>query len=300
MELRVLRYFLAIAEEGNITKAAEALHITQPTLSRQLAELEDELGTTLFIRKTRSTSLTEDGRLLRRRAQEMLALHDKAIMEIKKSGEELSGEVFIACGDLKIVSRVTDCISAFRQSFPKVRFTLRTANADDIKDSMARGLTDIGILLDPVNVEDFSYVRSRRQEHFVAALNVNSPLAEKQVITPEDLVGVPLILPVRKDVRAEVLSWFGKQSGNIDEAISCDLPSTMMTLVMSGAGVCLSIYGSMANWDDKAICVKPLKPELSVGSVIAWRKSNTQSRCVSAFLDYLLSFFQMDENDKEA
>ena len=155
MEIRVLRYFLTVVREENITKAAEVLHITQPTLSRQIAQMEEEMGVRLFDRGTRKISLTNEGMLLRRRAEEILELVDKTEKELTEQDETIAGTVSIGCGDLAAVRRLPDLFRSFQERYPAVTFGLYTAAADHIRDRMDRGLTDIGMLLEPINLEKY-------------------------------------------------------------------------------------------------------------------------------------------------
>ena len=166
MEIRLLRYFLTVAREESITKAAEALHITQPTLSRQMAQMEEEMGVKLFHRGTRKISLTSEGLLLRRRGEEILELVDKTERELAKQDETVEGMVSVGCGDLTAVQILPDLFRSFHERYPAVTFDLYTATADDVKDRMDRGLTVLGLLLEPVSIETVSYTHLQRQRHY--------------------------------------------------------------------------------------------------------------------------------------
>ena len=144
MELRVLNYFLAIAREENFTRAAEQLHVTQPTLSRQIADLETELGVKLFVRSNHNITLTEDGMLLKRRAQEILSLADRTKRDFLHKAEKLEGTITIGSGEFLSTDVLADCVAAFREKYPLVRYELFSGNADNIKDGIERGLPDIG------------------------------------------------------------------------------------------------------------------------------------------------------------
>ena len=166
MEIRVLRYFLMVAREENITKAAELLHITQPTLSRQLMQLEDELGTKLFKRSNHSIRLTEDGMLLKRRAQELVQLADKTEMEFKRGEEVVSGNIAVGSGETNSVRELADIIGRFQKRYPLVQYDLYTANADDIKDRLDKGILDIGLLTEPVDIGKYNFIRLKRKERW--------------------------------------------------------------------------------------------------------------------------------------
>lgn len=207
MEVRVLRYFLTVVREESITKAAEVLHITQPTLSRQLAQLEGELGVTLFSRGTRKISLTSEGMLLKRRAEEILELVDKTEQEMARQEELVEGTVAVGCGDLLAVQTLGELIRSFIQKYPRVTFDLYTATADHIKERMDRGVTDIGLLLEPVEMDKYEHIRLNRKESWGVAMRPDDPLAGKEKIRPEDLKGRPLILPRRLSLQSELASW---------------------------------------------------------------------------------------------
>ena len=201
MEIRVLRYFLTVVREESITRAAEVLHITQPTLSRQLAQMEEQMGVKLFVRGTRKITLTNEGVLLRRRAEEILELVDKTEKELTEQEGEVEGVVAIGCGDVKSVQKLPELIRTFHDKYPLVTFDLYTSTADYIKERMDHGLTDIGLLLEPVDLGKYDFIRLAVEEKCVVSMHPDAPLAAKEYITPEDLVGVPLIMPRRLSVQ---------------------------------------------------------------------------------------------------
>lgn len=192
MELRVLKYFLMVAREENITKAANLLHITQPTLSRQLMQLEDELGVKLFRRSNHSIILTDDGMLLKRRAKEIVALADKTAQEFLHKEEELTGEISIGCGETRNMTFVSEQIALFRKKYPFVQFNIYSANADDIKERMEKGLIDIGLLMEPVDISKYEFVRMPQKEQWGIIVPADNPLNNKKFVTPEDLVNIPI------------------------------------------------------------------------------------------------------------
>ena len=209
MEIRVLRYFLAVVQEEGINKAAEVLHVTQPTLSRQLSQLEEELGVKLFNRGARKITLTNEGILLRRRAEEILSLVDKTEQELVEQEKEVEGRINIGSGELAAVQLLPELISSFREKYPLVTYDLLTANADVVKEQMEKGLIDIGILMEPIDKDKFDFIRLKQKERWVVVMRPDDPLAEKEFVTAADLKGLPLILPRRMNVRNELMSWFG-------------------------------------------------------------------------------------------
>ena len=179
MELRVLQYFLVVAREENITKAASLLHITQPTLSRQLIQMEEELGVKLFRRGKHNILLTEDGMLLRRRAQEIVDLAEKTVKELGHGEEAVSGEISIGCGETKNMKLLSEMIASFQKKYPDVSFHIYTAIADDVKERLEQGILDMGLLLEPVEISRYQYVRMPLKEKWQVLMRRDSPLAEK-------------------------------------------------------------------------------------------------------------------------
>lgn len=291
MEIRVLRYFLTVVREESITKAADVLHITQPTLSRQLAQMEDEMGVKLFDRGTRKIVLTNEGLLLRRRAEEILELVDKTEREVTEQEEAVEGTVSIGCGDLGAVQMLPELFQSFNERYPAVAFDLYTATADHVRDQMERGLIDVGLLLEPVNMEKYDFIRLNQKEQWVVSMHPDSPLAQKAAITPEDLKGVPLILPRRLNVRSELASWFGDDFDKLNVRFTCNLPSSGAVMVSRNLACALTIKGSLSFWDQEKITFRPLNPELSASSVLAWKRQQPFGLAASKFIEHLKRTF---------
>ena len=286
MEIRVLRYFLAVAQEEGITRAAELLHITQPTLSRQIAQLEEEMGVPLFDRGTRKLVLTSEGLLLRRRAEEILELVDKTEREVTGQGEQIAGTVSVGCGDLDAVQVLPELFRGFRARYPAVNFELYTATADHIKERMERGLTDVGLLLEPVDMEQYDYIRLTRGEEWVVLLPPESPLAKLEQITPRDLRGVPLILPRRLSVQSELARWFGEEYEHLNVVLTSNLTSNSAVMSHCGLACAVAIRGSISFWDPARILCRPLFPTLKATSVLAWRRKQPFGAAAGRFIQY--------------
>ena len=284
MELRVLRYFLMVAREENITRAAGLLHVTQPTLSRQLIQLEEELGVKLFHRNKYRITLTEEGLLLKQRAQEIVALSDKAKQELTKSEGTLSGEIAIGCAEARSFSVLAEQIVAFRKLYPRVRFRIYSATADDVKDRMENGLLDMGLLMEPVDIGRYAFIRMPVRERYGVLVRRDSPLAEKESVRPEDLVGMPLMFGSREGVREEIAGWLGEQFDRMEVAVRYNLIRNGADLVEHGAGVALTI--DQANIGENLRFI-PLSPVLELGSVLAWKNLRTFPPAVRGFIDHL-------------
>jgi len=288
MELRVLQYFLAAAREENITKAAAFLHITQPTLSRQLMQMEEELGVKLFRRGKHNILLTEDGMLLRRRAQEIVDLAEKTAKELKHGEETVSGEISIGCGETQNMKPLSEMIASFRQKYPDVSFNIYTAIADDVKERLENGLLDMGLLLEPVEIGRYHYVRMPLRENWQVLLRRDMELAEKQKITPDDLAGVPLIIARRQSVRNVLENWFGYDKEKLHIVSTCNLSHyNQSIMVESGIGVALVMEFS-CNQD--TLCLRPLDPEIESGCVLVWKKNLTHSLAMQRFIEYMKEY----------
>lgn len=294
MDIRFLRYFLAIVQEENISKAAEYLHVTQPTLSRQIAQVEEEMGIKLFERGTRKITLTNEGRLLRRRAEKILELMDKTEQELASQTTELEGVVSIGCGDLGAVEFLPDLIRPFQEKYPRVCFELYTATAEHVKERMDRGVTDIGLLLGPVNQEKYEIVQVPFPEEWMVAMPADSLLAHKEAISPEDLQDLPLILPQRIHEDNSLARWFGKNYSQLRVLFTSNLPSTGLVMVCRGLAYSLIIKGSVAYWDSEKIVCRPLVPKISVSSFLAWRREQPFSPAVEKFLQQIKDTFSND------
>lgn len=294
MELRVLRYFLVVVQEENITRAAEMLHITQPTLSRQLSALEEELGVKLMDRGGRRVTLTDEGMLLRRRAEEMVALADKTEQEFANQNVALEGRISIGSGEIAAVSTLARCCEAFHAQYPLVTFDLLTAGADGVKEQMDKGLLDIGLLLEPIDIDRYDYIRMNEREEWVALMRPDAPLAEKDSVTAADLASQPLIMPRRLSVQSEVVNWFGSDYSRLNVLFTSNLSTNASMMVRQGLGYAIVIGGSMPFCDEREIVCRPLSPTLSATSVLAWRRQQPFSLATTKFIAFAKCFLSME------
>lgn len=287
MDIRVLKYFLAVAREENITKAAEMLHITQPTLSRQLSKLEDDFGIQLFLRGKNGITLTDEGLLLRRRAEEIVELAEKTERELAAHEETIAGEITIGSGELAAVRLLPPLFKSFKEKYPNVTFDMYTGNADQIKQRLDNGLTDIGILLEPVEIEKYNFIRFSVRERWVVAMRADDPLAKNKNITINDLVSLPLIFVKRQSIRNELESWFREYIDDINIVATSNMSTNALILVEQGFGYALVVEGSLPFLDNSKICYRPLSPERTTTSVLAWKKNQPFSPAVKRFLDHV-------------
>lgn len=290
MDLRVLRYFLLVAKEQSFTKAAKQLNITQPTLSRQLAALEEDLGAKLFDRGGQSVTLTNEGLLLKRRALEMVDLEEKILSEFQGDSESVEGKIVIGCGEFLAVETLAKICKQFREKYPLVQFVLHTGTADSILERMGKGLVDIGLFLEPVNTEGLDYIRIQGSDHWVITMKTTDPLAKKERITKEDLLPLPLILPERSNVQSELANWFGKDFSKLHIAFTSNLGTNAGIMAIHGLGYPVSIEGAARYWRKDLVAQKRLYPEMKTSTVIAWRRNIPYSVAVSRFIEEIKDF----------
>lgn len=290
MELRVLQYFLVVAREENITRAAAFLNITQPTLSRQLMQMEEELGVKLFHRGKHNILLTEEGLLLRRRAQEIVDLTIKTEKELKHGAEVISGEIAIGCGEARNMKPLSEMMASFRRKYPDVSFQIYTAIADDVKERLENGILDMGLLLEPVEISRYHYVRMPLEEKWRVLMRKDSALAEKERITPKDLAGYPLIIAKRLSVRNELENWFRQAAEDLCIACTCNLShSNQMDMVENGVGAALTMDFSCSH---DMLCLRPFEPELTSGCVLVWKKDMKLSPVMTRFVAHVKEYLE--------
>ena len=290
MEIRVLRYFLTVVREESITKAADVLHITQPTLSRQLSQMEEEVGVKLFNRGSRRITLTNEGILLRRRAEEILQLVDKTEKELIEQEEQVEGKISIGCGEIAAVQVLPNLIKTFREKYPQVTFDIFTATADLVKEQMDKGLLDIGLLLEPVDMEKYDFIRLEVKEKWVVLMRPDSPLAEKETVTAKDLSALPLILPRRMNVQSELASWFGNYYDDLNVVFTSNLSTNSAIMVTGGLAYSLVIEGAVPFWDQSKVTYRPLAPSLTATSVLAWKRGQPFSLAAAKFIEHIKCF----------
>lgn len=293
MEIRVLRYFLTVTREESITKASEALHITQPTLSRQLAQMEEEIGVKLFDRGTRKIKLTNEGILLRRRAEEILQLIDKTEKELVEQEEQVEGKISLGCGEIAAVQILPELFKTFHQKYSCVNFDIFTATADLVKEQMDKGLLDLGLLLEPIDMEKYDFIRLNVQERWVVLMPPNCPLAKKEFVTASDLSSLPLILPRRMQVQSELASWFGDYYKTLNVLFTSNLSTNSAVIVNHGLAYSLVIEGSIPFWDLSKVIYRPLYPELMATSVIAWKRGQPFSLATTKFIEHIKCFLSI-------
>jgi DNA-binding transcriptional LysR family regulator len=287
MELRVLRYFLAVAREESITAAARNLHVTQPTLSRQLMELEEELGKKLFVRGGRRMTLTDEGMFLKKRAQEIVDLADKTEAAIKADDEIVEGDVYIGGGETLGMKYVAKAIREMRASCPGIRFHLHSGNGEDITERLDKGLLDFGLFVGSADFKKYDYIVLPEADSWGLLLKSSSPLAEKDFISPEDLEGLPLLFSRQSMLQNELTGWLGKSVDSLNIIGTYNLIYNAAIMVKEGLCGAVSIDGLINTAGDSGLCFKRFRPGLSAGLAVAWKKYQVFSKAAEKFLETL-------------
>lgn len=287
MDIRVLNYFLMVAREENITKAAQLLHLTQPTLSRQLQKLEKELGVDLFKRSNHSIYLTDAGILFRRRAQELVNLAEKAKSEVNQSDEIVTGEIGIGCGELNSMAELSEMMTGFLKEQPLVKFELRSGNNADIKSWLERGDLDLGLMIQPVDVGKYDYRRMETREQWGILAHKDSVFAKKASIKPGELAGIPLITAGNDLVHNELANWSGEYAQQMNPIVHYNLLNNAATMVQQKAGVavCLKLNCIYEN-----LQFIPFEPNLTLGSVLAWKDQQPYAKATMAFIQFIKKY----------
>ncbi len=270
------------AREENITKAAALLHITQPTLSRQLMELEQELGVKLFERSSHRIVLTGEGLLLKQRAREIVSLEEKAREELCGK-KELGGVLEFGSGDFKSFSVFADIMARFREENPNVHYKLYSGNSDNVKERIQSGLLDAGILSDPVDVSKYEFARLPEKEVWGVIAHEDLDIAKKDIVTAGDLKGLPLIIPRRESVRGAIEERFGNMFDEGNVFAVYDLLYNAAVMAQKKMGVILSIKLE-SRFD--ALKFIPLSPGLELGTVMVWKKNQVRSRAAEEFIRF--------------
>ncbi|MDO4265322.1 MAG: LysR family transcriptional regulator [Eubacteriales bacterium] len=286
MEIRVLRYFLEVAREENITKSAAYLHVSQPTLSRQLKELEEELGKKLFVRSNYSVKLTEEGMLLRKRAEDILAMVDKTTEEFKALDEINSGDIHIGCAESEGMQFFLRAAKKLQKKYPGIRYHFYSSGTDAVNERLERGILDFAVIVQHVDLSKYNYLRLPSDDTWGLLMRKDSPLAEKPELKLDDLLNIPLICS-RQSMEEELLKWFGDDLGRLHIAATYDLLFNASIMVREGLGVALGFDKLIYTGRDSDLCFRPLSPGLSSPMYVIWRKYQMFSPVAALLLEEL-------------
>ena len=294
MEIRVLKYFLAVAREESISGAAELLHITQPTLSRQLMELEEELGVKLLDRgrKNRKIVLTDEGMLLKRYAQEIVSLTDKTLAEFSVSSETVEGDIYIGGGETRAMRLIAKTAKKLQNDYPYIRYHLFSGNSDDVAERLDKGLLDIGIFIGAADLEKYDYIRLPLTDTWGLVMRKDHELAAKEYITIRDLERIPLIISRQSMFSGEFSGWSGLSLDKLNVVATYNLIYSASLMVEEGFGCALCLEGLVNTSAESELCFKPLEPRLKTHLYAVRKKYQVHSKATQLFLERLQQEFQ--------
>lgn len=287
MDLRVLEYFLAVAREQTISGAAQSLHMTQPPLSRQLQELEEELGKKLFLRGKRRITLTREGMLLRKRAEEILSLVEKTKAEVGAPDESVSGEITIGGGETEGMRLIVRTARQVGERYPNIRFHFVSGDGYDITERLDRGLIDFGTLIEPIDIGRYDYLRLPRPDTWGVLMRKDHPMAQLDSIRPEHLAGVPVIASRQMEGEDGLSGWLGQEGGKLRVVATGNLVNTLALAVEEGMGCLLTLDGLVDLSGNRNLCFRPLEPQVASWMYIAWKKYQVFSTAGEVFMNAL-------------
>lgn len=286
MEIRVLRYFLEIAREGNMSRAAERLHVSQPTLSKQMKELETELGKKLFRRSSTSVHLTDEGILLRRRAEDILDMVDKTVDEFSALDDITGGEVSIGCAESHLLKYLAQTIRQFQERYPLFRYHLTSGNTEQVVERLNRGLFDFAVIVEPPDLSRYNYIEIPEADTWGLVLRKDHPLASRKEITADDLIGLHLICS-RQSIEVDIPRWCGEQADTLRFTGTTNLAYNGSVFVKEGLGCMLTFDGLVDTGADSPLCFVPLFPRLENKMYIIWKKYQVFTPIAERFLEAL-------------
>lgn len=284
MDIRVLQYFLTVAKAESITKAAEMLNMTQPPLSRQMKDLESELGKQLFIRGSKKITLTDDGLLLRKRAEELVSLMEKTRSELMASDENITGDVYIGCAETEAISLFAKVAQKLQRGNSQIHYHLYSGDAEHIMNRLDKGLIDFGLILGTINTEKYNYLPLPMKDTWGIIMHKNSPLANKNSIVSEDLINVPLIVPHQISSVDMINRWIKTDWSELNIVGTYNLIYNAAQFANENLGYAISLDKLINTTGDSSLCFRPLSPKLEIGLSIIWKKYQVFSKASNAFL----------------
>lgn len=297
MEIRVLKYFLAVAREGSITGAANALHLTQPTLTRQLQDLEKELKQKLFVRGKYKISLTPEGMILKNRAQEIVDMVEKTEAEFQSISDFISGDIYIGCGETDSMKYLAEVMKDLQKEHPAIKFHIYSGNAEDVTEKLDKGLLDFGVLIQPIDLSKYDNITLPEKDVWGVVIRKDNPLAKKDDIKVEDLADVPILASRQMSPKyskdSGFLDWFGDKFDSLNITATYNLVYNAAIMVKAGMGSALTLDKLANTSQESELCFRPLSPKLESGLDIVWKKHQVFSPAAKLFLKKLKEKFNI-------
>lgn len=294
MEVRVLRYFLTVAREESVTRAAKRLHLSQPTLSKQIKDLEAELGKKLFVRGSFSVHLTEEGMLLRRRAEEILDMVDKTTEEFKALGDVTGGDIRVGCAESDGMKCLARRVKVIREAYPRIRLHLYSGNTEDIAERLERGLLDFAVIAQEADLSKYNGLELPDADIWGVVMRKDCMLAKKETVRVDDLLGLPLICS-RQGMTEDYPRWFGEKVDALNIAATFNLAYNAGILVREGMGYLLTFDKLVNTGSDSDLCFRPLLPTLKTKLYMIWKKYQVFSPAAQLLLDDMQKHFGTPE-----
>lgn len=294
MELRVLQYFLAVAREQNISAAAESLHLSQPTLSTQLKQMEEELGKQLLIRGTKGSrriELTDEGVIVRKRAEEIFALVQKMEREVATSEDVIEGDVYIGAGETDTVRQLAHAAQTLQEQYPNIRYHIASGNASFVLDQLDKGLVDFGIVYGDIDPKKYEAFQLPQKDTMGVLMRRDHPLAAETAIRPEALWDQRLILSHQRGDDRRLSEWMGREITEMQIVATYNLVFNASLLVDEGVGVALC-YDKLINTAQSTLCFRPMEPKMEMTAQLVWKRYQVFSRAAEKFLQVLLEMIE--------
>ncbi len=292
MEIRVLRYFLEVAREGSVTHAAQRLHISQPTLSKQLKDLETELGKKLFVRSSFSVRLTDEGMLLRRRAEDILDMVDKTADEFKALGQMTGGDIHIGCAESDSIKHLARRMKAVQGQYPGIRVHLYSGDTDDLSERLDRGLLDFAVIAQAVDLSKYNYLELPGADTWGVVMRKDAPLAQKETVCLDDLLDLPLIVS-RQGIREDIPRLFGEMTDQLHIVATINLTYNGSILAREGLGYVLTFDKLVDTSERSELCFRPLIPRLETKLYIIWKKYQVFTPAAEVLLNELKEHYSV-------
>ncbi len=283
MEIRVLRYFLAVAREENMTRAAKRLHVSQPSLSKDIKKLEEELGHKLFIRTNKSMRLNNEGMLLRKRAEDILAMIDKTAEEFSQLENIIGGEIRIGCAESYLIKYLARSIKSFKEQYPDFIFHIFSGDTEPVAERLDKGILDLAVIVEPPNLSKYNYLSIPESNRWGLVMLRDSPLAEKEFVTFDDLYGLPLFCS-EQSIKVDFPRWCGENMEKLNFIGSFNLSYNGSIFVKEGLGYLLTFEHLIDTSKESGLCFRPITPQLDTDMYIIWKKYQVFSPIVDLFV----------------
>jgi len=285
MDIRVLKYFLAVAREQSFSTAAERLFLSQPTLSRQLKELEDELGKTLLVRSNKGVTLTEEGIILRKRAEEIIDLMEKTEQEVRQSNDSVSGTVYIGAGETYAIKLIADTAHHLKADYPGIHYSFFSGNGTDVMEKLDRGLMDFGLIFGNIDRTRYEAIEIPLHDTWGVLMRQDEPLAKKSTLTISDISGLDLIIPRQPNHSTMLSEMIAEQAPDANIVAEYNLIYNASVMVGEGIGCAIALDRLINVSGDSKLCFRPFEPPMEAVCSFIWKRYSVFTKAAGIFLE---------------